>query len=138
MTALVAERNTSERVGTIEQHPIKANVKIFKGSLCVIDAGYLAPGRSATGLLVAGRAEDTIDNTVGAAGALTVPVKRGKFRWGNSAAGDLIAQANVGALCYIVDDQTVALTDGTGTRSSAGKIVGVDAAGVWVESKLVD
>lgn len=137
MTALAVERNTPERVGAIEQHPIKANVKIFKGSLCVIDAGYVAPARTATGLLVCGRAEATLDNTGGAAGALTVPVKRGKFRWGNSASGDLIAQANLGAVCYLVDDQTVALTDGTGSRSAAGKIVGVDAAGVWVESKLI-
>ena len=48
-------------------------------------------------------------------------------------AGDLIAQADVGADCYIVDDQTVAKTNGTNTRSVAGKIIAVDADGVWVK-----
>ncbi|MFB0515162.1 MAG: hypothetical protein ACETWG_00985, partial [Candidatus Neomarinimicrobiota bacterium] len=33
---------------------------------------------------------------------------------------------------YIVDDQTVAKTDGTGTRSPAGFIEDVDSNGVWV------
>jgi len=32
-----------------------------------------------------------------------------------------------------VDDQTVALTDGTGARSRAGIIAGVDSDGVWVQ-----
>ena len=34
---------------------------------------------------------------------------------------------------YIVDDETVAKTDGTATRSAAGKVVGLDSDGVWVE-----
>ena len=42
-------------------------------------------------------------------------------------------QADVGADCYIVDDQTVAKTNGTNTRSVAGKIIAVDADGVWVK-----
>ena len=33
----------------------------------------------------------------------------------------------------MVDDQTVAKTDGTGTRSAAGVVVNVDALGVWVD-----
>ena len=60
-------------------------------------------------------------------------VRRGVFQFQNSSAGDLIALANLGADCYIVDDQTVALTNGTNTRSVAGKIRDVDAGGVWVE-----
>lgn len=138
MTALAKERNTKERFGEIEDYPVKAATKIWQGSLVVIDAGYAAPGRTAVGLIVAGRAEETVDNTLGAAGDLRVRVKRGKFLWGNSAAGDLIAQANVGALVYIVDDQTVALTSATSTRSAAGKVVAIESSGVWVESRLVD
>ena len=38
---------------------------------------------------------------------------------------------------YIVDDNTVALTDGTSTRSRAGIIEGVDTdGGVWVRFTL--
>lgn len=44
--------------------------------------------------------------------------------------------ADIGSDCYIVDDQTVAKTNGTNTRSVAGKIMDVDAQGVWVRSGL--
>lgn len=146
MAALTANRNTAQwgDHATIELIPIpvKANTQIFAGSIVVWDtggaAGYAAPGRTATGLICAGMAWTGADNrtatTGGAAGAITIDVRRGTFKFGNSAAGDLIGQANAGGVCYIVDDQTVALTDATGTRSIAGMIVGVDAdGGVWVE-----
>ena len=59
-------------------------------------------------------------------------IRKGTFRFGNSASGDLIAIADIGNDCYIVDDQTVAKTNGTNTRSVAGKVHDVDAEGVWV------
>ena len=46
---------------------------------------------------------------------------------------DAITLADVGSDCYIVDDQTVAKTNGTNTRSVAGKVFDVDADGVWVD-----
>ena len=51
----------------------------------------------------------------------------------NSAAADAITLADIGADCYIVDDQTVAKTSATNTRSVAGKVFDVDAEGVWVD-----
>ena len=74
-----------------------------------------------------------MDNSAGANGALNANVRRGTFRFLNSSAGDLIALSDIGASCYIVDDQTVAKTNGGTTRSVAGKIRDVDADGVWVE-----
>lgn len=136
MTALAAERNTKERAGDIAEHPVKAATRIYQGSLVVLDAGYAAPGRTATTLIAVGRCEETADNTTGAAGAIKARVKRGTFLFANSSAGDLIAQADVGADCYIVDDQTVAKTNGTSTRSRAGKVVAVDTSGVWVQLGL--
>ncbi|CUH67985.1 hypothetical protein TG4357_03322 [Thalassovita gelatinovora] len=50
----------------------------------------------------------------------------------NSAAADEITIADIGNKAYAVDDQTVAKTDGTATRSPAGIIDDVDANGVWV------
>lgn len=79
-----------------------------------------------------GRAEALVDNSAGAAGALTIEYRQGIFLFANSAAGDLITIADIGKLCYIVDDQTVAKTDGTATRSRAGIVDGVEASGVWV------
>lgn len=42
----------------------------------------------------------------------------------------------MGADCFIVDDQTVAKTNGTNTRSRAGIVAAVDADGVWVQIGL--
>jgi hypothetical protein len=113
--------------------PMKASTKIYAGSLVCIDAGYAAPARTATGLVVVGRAESTVDNSAGAAGDKVIEVCRGTFKWANSSAGDLIAQADVGKLVYAVDDQTVAKTDGTGARTAAGVAWQIDSDGVWVE-----
>ena len=133
MTALTAARNTLERAGDVVGYPVKGSVKALQGGIAVLNAGYAAPGTTATGLIAVGRFEETADNTGGANGAISVQVKRGTFKYGNSSAGDLIAQADVGADCYIVDDQTVAKTNGSSTRSVAGKIIAVDADGVWVK-----
>ncbi len=132
MAALTAARNTPERAGNVLGYPVKAAVKPFQGGIAVLSGGYAAPGTVATGLIAIGRFEESVDNSAGAAGAVSVQVKRGTFKFANSAAGDLIAQADVGADCYIADDQTVAKTSATNTRSIAGKIVAVDADGVWV------
>lgn len=118
---------------TLLSLPVKAGVKIYAGSLVVIDAGYAAPARTAVGLIAIGRAEETVDNTTGAAGDESVEVRRGAYKYKNSAAADLIAQADVGKDCYIVDDETVAKTDGTATRSKAGKVLSIDSDGVYVE-----
>ena len=51
----------------------------------------------------------------------------------NSSAGDLIVAADIGKVVYVVDDQTVAKTDGTSTRVAAGKCVGFEGTTVLVE-----
>jgi hypothetical protein len=61
-----------------------------------------------------------------------VRTRKGVFRFKNSGA-DPIDRSHIEGTAYIVDDETVAATNGTNTRSAAGKIVDLDAAGVWVE-----
>jgi len=133
--ALAADRNTPHVRGELESHPVKAATKIYGGSLVCLDAaGWAVPGAVATTLVALGRAEEQVDNTAGANGDLRVTVRRGRFRWKNSAAADAITRAEIGDDCYVVDDETVAKTSGGATRSLAGKIVDLDAQGVWVES----
>lgn len=134
--ALSASRNTPERTGNVLAFPVKASTKCYQGGLAVLNAGYAAPGTAATGLVAIGRFEAEADNSAGAAGAIKASVKTGTFKFLNSSAGDLIAQADVGADCYIVDDQTVAKTNGSSSRSRAGVIVAVDSDGVWVQLGL--
>ncbi len=132
MVALTSERNTRNRIGDLRVEPMAATVKIWSGSLIMRNAaGYLTKGATATGCVGVGRAEKTVDNT-GAAGAASVEYRLGSFLFANSASGDLITIADIGKACFIVDDQTVAKTDGTGTRSRAGIVDAVEATGVWV------
>jgi hypothetical protein len=139
MAALSAIRDTEKldsSLNTLHGFPQKAATKLWFGALAVLNAGYLAPGTTATGLVCVGRCRKTSDNSSGANGDVVGQVEAGTFKWDNSSAGDLIAQANVGSPCYIVDDHTVALTNGGGTRSVAGIIQAVDSDGVWVQSGL--
>lgn len=134
MAALTADRNTPYRSGEDFSFPVAASTKIYAGALVCINSSNLAVnGATATGLKTVGVAQALADNSAGAASAISVSVRRGVFCFANSASGDAIALADVGATCYVVDDQTVAKTDGTGTRSAAGIVRDVDADGVWVE-----
>lgn len=134
MAALTTDRNTAMRDGHIVSLPVAASVKIYAGALVALDSnGSAKPGETATGLLGIGRAEAQADNSSGSAGDVNVEVRKGVFRFENSVGGDEITLADIGSDCYIVDDSTVAKTDGTSTRSVAGKVFDVDSDGVWVK-----
>lgn len=139
MAALTAIRDTKKldsALSTLHGFKQKGSTRLWFGALAVLNAGLLAPGTAATGLVAVGRVRKTSDNSSGADGAVYAQVESGTFKWNNSSSGDLIAQADVGAPCYIVDDNTVAKTNGSSTRSLAGIIQAVDSDGVWVQSGL--
>lgn len=133
MAALTQDRNTPRALGDVWRGGVAASVVIFAGAIVMRNAaGYLTKGQTATGLVGVGRAEERV--TGGAnAGDVALNYRPGIFRFANSAAGDLITIADIGKPCYAVDDQTVAKTNATNTRSIAGFVVAVDAQGVWVE-----
>lgn len=134
MTALTADRSTRLVFGDVFELPVAASTVIFAGSLTAINAaGYATKGAVAATLKQFGCAQERVDNSAGADGAKTIKVTTGIFRWANSASGDLITTAEIGSDCFIVDDQTVAKTNGSTTRSKAGKVVMVDTAGVYVQ-----
>lgn len=133
--SLNADRNTQLKDAELIAVPVAAGAKIFAGALVVANAtGFAAPGSSATTLTYLGRAEQYVDNTAGADGAVTVLVRRKRaFYWKNSA-GDAVTQASLGKVAYIVDDETVSKTNAGGnTQSAAGTVIGVDAGGVWID-----
>lgn len=134
MTALAADRLTPKRSGHQFSFAVAAAAKIYAGSIvCLNGTGFATKGATATTLKAVGVAQENVDNTSGADGALQVPVERGLYRFANSTSTDAIALTEVGSTCYIVDDQTVAKTNGSTTRSIAGTVRDVDAGGVWVE-----
>lgn len=137
MTALTADRNTARRDGAEYAYPVAASVKLYAGSLACLDAnGFVTPGATSTTLKAVGRADNQVDNSAGADGDQSITVTPGIFLYANSSGGDEIARADVGSPCYIVDDQTVAKTDGGSTRSQAGVVVDLDDLGVWVRIGL--
>lgn len=134
MVATTAPRNTPAALGDIRKVPLLAATKINQGAMVQIAAtGFAVPGSATVANITIGRAEETGDNTAGANGAVSINVRRGIFRFGNSAAGDLIARTEIGKTVYVADDQTVAKTNNVGTRPAAGICFDVDAQGVWVE-----
>ncbi|WP_375453655.1 hypothetical protein [uncultured Methylobacterium sp.] len=131
--ALTQDRDTQRRESMMLSLEVAAGARIVRGALVALAGGYAAPGATAAGLVAAGRAEEAIDNTGGAAGAQRITVRRGVFLYANLA-GDPVARAGLLKDCFIADDATVAGSDGGGTRSRAGKVMGIEAAGgVWVE-----
>lgn len=130
--ALTKDRNTASQKAAVITVAVAASANIHAGALIVANAtGFAAPGSTATGLTYLGRAEEAVDNAAGIDGAAHVTIMRQRaFKFKNDGS---VTQASLGKLCYIVDDETLAATDGTGTRSAAGIVVGIESDGVWVE-----
>jgi hypothetical protein len=146
--ALAAARNTQQKADATRA-PVafkqKGSTTIYAGSLVALNGGYAAPGATATARVAVGRAKKTTivagaDGTAvtDASGAVVpgspyIEVEEGIFKWANSGS-DAVVAADVGALVYIEDDQTVSHT-ATG-KSAAGRCVQLDSDGVWVRTGL--
>ena len=121
----------------IYSFPVKDTVKIYKGALVVLDAGYLKPAVAESGKVPVGIALDDADNsttvTGHADGFVSCRVRRGTFKFDNKS-NDQVVAADVGASCYIGDDHTVCHTSTTNT--AVGKVVQIDSDGVWVQVGL--
>lgn len=130
MAALTAPRNI-DRLGhkadlELFKAPVAATTKLTQGgAVCLNSAGNAVPASTSTTLKTLGVAEQTYDNSAGNAGDVIAEARAGVFGFKNSTSTDAIAQADVGNDCYWVDDQTVAKTNGSSSRSVAGKIVSV-------------
>jgi hypothetical protein len=124
-------------------NPIAANQTIYVGGMCgIITAtqGYISDALTSTTFQIWGVAMafnqfmQVYNNSAGAAGAFNVRTQRGCFAMFSGTAGDLLSQATVGKLVYVIDDQTVGLTNGGATRSLAGVHRQYDADGTcWIE-----
>ena len=100
MAALTNVRDTSELGGKYIALPVKGATTIYQGSIVAIDAtGYAIPGKKATGLKAAGRAEETVENK-GGDGEAVIRVARGVFIFENSTSGKITAAEVLGP-CYI-------------------------------------
>jgi len=111
MTALAADRKTSMKEGELVAIPVAAATTIYLGGLVMINAaGNAIPAADAASSKFAGVAQDSIDNSAGAAGDLSVQVRKTGVH-SFVAAG--LALTDLGAKVFVADDQTVDLTGGT-------------------------
>jgi hypothetical protein len=109
------------------------STQFYKGGIVVLDQadGLMKKGITATTLIAIGRCEENV--LTGAANTRKINARSGIFGpFLNSAAADAIAADDIGKDCFIVDDEQVALTNGTNTRSRAGEVYDVTSEGVWV------
>lgn len=128
---LTQDRPTPQRANDVRHDPMAANVLLFAGAIVMLDAaGNAIPGKTATGLTPRGVAQEQVDNSAGIAGAAHITSRSGCHRFKNDGS---VTRAHIGAMAYVIDDETVANSDGGSARSALGKIVDVDAVGVWVD-----
>lgn len=100
--------------------------KINAGTLVAQNSeGLAVPAADAAGLIVLGRAENSVD-----AGENAV-VKTGVFLYDNGADTETLTVGDIGKECFVVDAVTVGIVGGT-NKVKAGKVLDVMPEGVAV------
>ena len=133
MTALTAGKPIKTRAGDQIGVGLLANAKVYAGGIAVLTStGVARAAITGTGLKCIGYFEGNYDNTGGADKDVIANIKKDVLLCVNSTSTDALTAADINSVCYLVDDQTVAKTNGTSTRSAAGRVVDVTTEGVWV------
>jgi hypothetical protein len=150
MAALTNSRNTPEMAdgGRMRVYPVEANTNVYLGGMVALNAAGNAVPASATttvanALKVVGRAEyvkngipgQNATNNPGAAGAISITARKGVFLYATDGS---VGAAQVGLVCFALDDNTVVATDRSGGAvqqyAAAGVVVAIDPSGqVWVD-----
>ena len=131
--ALSADKMVTRRDGQLMNGPVAASTKIYGGALLAFDAdGYLALAADTANFVFAGVADEYVDNSAGADGALNCTFrKKGDILMKTAT---VVAQTNVGDNACLVSDDTVDLVGDTTNDVVAGVIVEfVDTTHVWVD-----
>ncbi len=127
MSAATTARNTPERPGyPLDQElPIKSGATLIVGCMANVDAnGDLTDAADTPSERCAGNVQ-SINTTTGKA-----IIRRGIHKYANGAS---ITAASLGVNATVGDNQTASLAGSTTNDVVAGKIVGVDTDGVWID-----
>lgn len=132
MAALTAPRNVPQMGtdGTFKTTQlVKGSTTIYQGALVMTDnTGYALPGATNAAAICWGIALQTVDNSAGSNGALSIDcIQEAAFLMNASG----LTQADTGAYAYFTDDNTITLT--ATSNSKVGTIVNVvSATQCWV------
>ncbi len=128
MSATTVERNTNATVPalpTLQSYSVTAGQKCLAGTMVALVSGSLTPVTASSGGVLAGRANETSDNTATLTPTPTCQVQSGAFYWTNGTSTDAITSADFGGPAYCLDNQTVSRLNTGGTRTFAGVILGI-------------
>lgn len=129
---------TEIRDGELMPIPLLAAAVILQGTFAVVDGtghGIASDDVGGADQICLGIWDHSAENT-GANGDLLGLVHRNKQFLVRNSTVDPVTQADFGIQVYVEDNQTIAKTDGAGTRSLAGRFMGFDTQFddcVWVE-----
>lgn len=122
-----------------ERFPVKLDAAVVapSGGLVLIGTDGLAQGAAAADQICLGVWDEAVDTT-GLPAGTTALCQRGQHYLLKNDLADPLVQADLGMPVYASGLDTVARTDGGGTRSQAGRFMGFDVQNpskVWVEIK---
>ena len=123
MTAITtAKKSLNRQDGIVYPFQVAASTTIPEGALVSINAaGYAVNATDAANDVFVGVADETIDNSSGAAGAKKIKIRRtGVFTVVFAGTATI---ADVNTLVYVVDNQTVNLAAATTNDVLVGRIV---------------
>lgn len=127
------DRNTPFKDGELFAVPVAAATEHFGGHIVAANAGgYAVPGSATAANTTLGVCDGQVDNSAGADGENSVLVRRGKAWCLANSKTDPVTQAQTGKDCWVENSTTVARTSNNNARPVAGRVLGVDADGVWV------
>lgn len=124
MADITARKASTDRQDGLVYHFLQGAEAIYEGALVAINAaGFAVNAGDDANAVVVGVADNSVDNSAGAAGDTEILVRRtGVFTF---VAGWSAAQADVNTLVYAVDNQTVDLAGTTTNDIVVGRIVEV-------------
>ncbi|MDV2438699.1 hypothetical protein QR665_04195 [Acinetobacter gerneri] len=112
---------------------VAANAIVRAGYIAVANkTGFAVEGSKAKDITYLGIFDETIDNTGGADGDVTVMVRTHHAFLLDNDATDPVTQASIGKKCYISTAVSVSGTSATDTKSEAGIVLEINENGVWV------
>ena len=123
--------NTDSQQGVVLSFEVKASTSIPEGALVALDGGYAINGGDDSGTTFVGVAEESVDNSAGASGAVKIKVlTQGVITTKISSTATI---ATVGVEVYVEDNQTVSILANAANEVYVGRVVEfIDAGTVRV------
>jgi hypothetical protein len=117
--------------------PLGGSVTVYRGSIALLDSSGNVKNASSPAStdtcwgLIAGYGPGTTDmapgviNSSSVASAVSAMIYQGAFFLASGSGSDQLSQSSIGKTVYVINEYTVGLTTGGGTRPAAGVLVNI-------------